>query len=574
MNLLSKPAAAVGLAVAVMACSSADTTRDGTDTSEVRAISNAEALADFDEIATSFRGLYGAMDRKQQKYGFEFDALVSDYRARVKDARTEAEYRGIFQEFISRFQDAHVSLSMELASDKSRAFRLPVSVMPVEDTFVVYGVGQAAGTDVKIGDELLAIDGKSPRAIAADALKYVGMPNALSAAHVAASRITSRPVYASNGLKDGAPATLHLRGADGTTHDAVVTWSEVPHLVPPIAAAPQAGKSGPHSMIAASASAAEITTAELSKMGARIPFFMTDAVKTSLGTTAEVKPSAAALAKFGLTADQAGAIDYFAATYTVNGKKVLLFRIPDYEPADESASLNYIRALFDDQASQVDALVVDETHNPGGSISFAFGVVSLLAKNTVNGMVQEMHADRLWIQSFADASNQVAQGSPNDPFAAALMADSQLVDRAYSANKTLSVPMPMFSPTPTLDADAAHWTKPVMMLTDELSVSCADFVPLLIQANGVGPLFGQRTMGGGGNVEQVATLTNTQGQLSISRGLGTVYDPTGAYPESRFIEDNGVTPDVSYSHTLADFRAGYVAYVNAFNATLSHQLGN
>ena len=79
-------------------------------------------------------------------------------------------------------------------------------------------------------------------------------------------------------------------------------------------------------------------------------------------------------------------------------------------------------------------------------------------------------------------------------------------------------------------------------------------------------------MGGGGNVEQVATLTNTQGQLSISRGLGTVFDPTGAYPEARFIEDNGVTPDVSYAYTLADFRAGYVAYATAFNAEFSKQL--
>jgi hypothetical protein len=93
-------------------------------------------------------------------------------------------------------------------------------------------------------------------------------------------------------------------------------------------------------------------------------------------------------------------------------------------------------------------------------------------------------------------------------------------------------------------------------------------VPLIVQANGIAPIFGQRTMGGGGNVEQVTTLQNTQAVLNLSRGLGTVYDPTGAYPDSRFVEDNGVTPDISYSHTLSDFRAGYVGYVAAFNAAL------
>jgi Peptidase family S41 len=568
---LRRPALALGLALSLVACSSADSSsNEGTDESDIRGISRSEALADFNEIVTSFRGLYGAMDRKQEKYGFKFDDKVKEFKDRIHKAKTEREYRGLFQEFVSLFQDAHISLSMDLVSDFSHAFRLPVSVMPVEDTFVVYKIGDGM-TGVKIGDELLAVDGVPAKDISASFLKYVGIPNPKAAAHVAAGRITSRPVYASKGLKDGVPAKLRLRGADGVERETGVAWAEVPHLLPPPSSIPKAGMSGPHKTMASSLVAAEATREELAKLGARVPFFMTDPVKKALGAT-EVKPSAAALTKFGLTSEQADAVNYFAATYPLNGKKVLLLRIPDYEPQDAEAALNYIRALFDDQQAQVDGLVLDETHNPGGSVDFAFGVVSLLAKKTVNSMVQEMHADRLWIQSFASAADQVSQGNPNDPFAIALRADAHLVDDAYSAHKSLSVPIPMFTITPTLDADPAHWTKPVMMLADELSVSCADFVPLLFQSNGVGVLFGQRTMGGGGNVEQVATLTNTQGQLSISRGLGTVYDPTGKYPDSRFIEDNGVTPDVLYTHTLADFRAGYVAYASAFNATLTKQL--
>src|SRR5262249_14863902 len=111
-------------------------------------------------------------------------------------------------------------------------------------------------------------------------------------------------------------------------------------------------------------------------------------------------------------------------------------------------------------------------------------------------------------------------------------------------------------------------SKPVVMLIDELSVSCGDFVPLLFRANGLATLFGQTTMGGGGNVEVTGPLPNTLMTLSISRGLATVFDPTGAYPEASFIEDNGVQPDVVHAHTLADFRAGYVGYVGAFNAAL------
>jgi hypothetical protein len=87
-------------------------------------------------------------------------------------------------------------------------------------------------------------------------------------------------------------------------------------------------------------------------------------------------------------------------------------------------------------------------------------------------------------------------------------------------------------------------------------------------------LFGQRTMGGGGNVESVAVLTNTRAELRMSRGVATVYDPTGRYPEERMIEDNGVTPDIVYSHTLADVRAGYVGYVKAFNSALERAMAS
>jgi C-terminal processing protease CtpA/Prc len=575
MNSYVKPSAVAALGLVLMACSASPSADPQSSTSDLRSISTAEALADFDQISASFRSLYGALARKEARYGFSFEAIVTEYRSRVERATSEAEVRGLFQEFVSRFNDAHVSLSAELVSDDSHAFRLPFSVMPIEDTYVVYAVDPALGAQapIKVGDEVLSIDGTATSDLIAQFSKYVGVPNALTRKHMAALRLTSRSIYLSANIRAGAAAGVEVRSASGDRKVVSLPWSEVPHLLPPVAHVPQAGMSTTKTLTAVSSSAAEATTAELTKMGARVPFFMTDAVKTALGVSAEVKPSATALAKYNLAPAVASAIDYFAVTYPLNGKKVLLVRLPDYEPADSDGALNYFRALFDDQLPLVDGLIFDETHNPGGSLDFASGVVSLLAKSRANGMVQEMHADRMWIQSFVDNATQVRQADPNDPAAAFFDQNARLVDDAYSANKQLSAPLSFF-PTTTIDADAAHWAKPVMMLADELSVSCADFVPLLFKANGVGRLFGQTTMGGGGNVEEVATLTNTRTKLNLSRGLGTVFDPTGAYPEANFIEDNGVSPNITYSHTLADFRAGYVGYVNAFNAAFSDQLAH
>ena len=537
--------------------------------SALRPMTNAEALEDFNEIASAFHSLYGAMERKQARYHFDFETMVKEYQTRIAAATTEAQYRGLFQEFVSRFEDPHVSLSSGVINDASRAFRLPFSVMPVEDTFVVYAVDPSIADQIKRGDEVVSMDGKPAMDLANSWEKYGSVANHRASMHTAAARLTSRSIYLSEGLDPTAPVTIHLRAADGTERDVQLSWKEntSAHILPPVhASIPEAGMTTWKNAVAVSEPALEIAVAELAQMGARVPFFMTPAGRASLDGVQEVKPSAAALTAVGLTQAAADGINYFAVTYNMEGKKVLLVRLPDYTPKDAAGSLNYLKALFADYQSQVDALVLDETHNPGGSVPFAESVLSLLAKNKYNDYVQEMHADRKWINALASEAQQATALDPQ--IGQVIYGWAHEVDDAYNSGKTLSPPIPLANLDTTSDPDPAHWTKPVMMLVDELSVSCADFVPGVFKANNMGFTFGQTTMAGGGNVEKVMTTTNAQIQLSISRGLGTVYDPTGAYPEELFIEDNGVTPKVLYSHTLADFRAGYVGYIAAFNTAL------
>jgi hypothetical protein len=447
--------------------------------------------------------------------------------------------------------------------------------MPVENTYVVYSTRGASGpTGPQIGEELLSIDGVSAKDLVAQFSKYDGFPTEQTRKHMAAMRLTFREPYLARGIAENVPAKIRLRNAEGVEREEVMGWTRIEPFLLPVAPPPHAGASSARGVVAASETVAKVVSAELTELGSRVPFFMTDRARAALSVTTETKPSPAALAKFNVSPEAAAKGNYFAVTYSIGTKKVLFLRIPKYIAQDVDAALNYLRALFDEQASQVDGLIVDETHNPGGYVGFAESVITLLAKTPVNGMVQRMHADRNWIEAFATGAIEVRYApEPDLPLADALDRSARLIDTAYSTRKALSAPLPFFRVSPILQPDAAHWTKPVMMLTDELSVSCADFVPLVLKANGAATLFGQTTMGGGGNVEEVATLTNTRARLSLSRGLGTVFDPTGAYPEATVIEDNGVAPDVSYAHTLADFRAGYVGYVSAFNAAFAQQLG-
>jgi C-terminal processing protease CtpA/Prc len=270
-------------------------------------------------------------------------------------------------------------------------------------------------------------------------------------------------------------------------------------------------------------------------------------------------------------------VRFSAFVYEHAGQRILLLRVPDYGLPTENTfddPINYLRALFFEQASRVDGLIYDQTHNPGGSLEFGERILAQLASKPIHGAVQQMHADRVWIEQYVGAAQEIraASDEADPPQALELEADAHQIDIAYSTGQSLSQPLPLAGFGTTIEPDDYRWTKPFIVLADELSASMGDVVPLLVKTNHMAPIFGQRTTGAGGTVEPVTALSSSRMVVYLSRGLVTAFDPTGEYPEENFIEDLGVTPDIEYSHTLADFRAGYVGYVRAFSDALVDEI--
>ena len=106
----------------------------------LRNMTNVEALADFDQLVNTVRALYAPLERKQQRYGFSFEALVSSYRLGVAASTTDAAYRLLFEDFLAVLKDAHVSLSEGIADSALQPISLPFLAMPVEDTYVIASV--------------------------------------------------------------------------------------------------------------------------------------------------------------------------------------------------------------------------------------------------------------------------------------------------------------------------------------------------------------------------------------------------------------------------------------------------
>ncbi len=560
------------------ACDNATATASG----ELRELKRQEALDDFSQIASTMRASYGPLERKEQRYGFSFESAVRKTQRELKRGRTDADFVGSMQRFLARFKDGHVSYSVGINSDSSFGYSIPVIVQPFEERLLVTAINPtlAMAKGITLGDELIAFDDTNPGELIRDISRYVGSPNPASVRADASFFITQRPWFLEEGLlpETGSNATLQFARADGTKYVVEVPWTQTSLLPKTPLRAPNASTSGTKFNAEAIANpwlaAATRTDAEINKLGSVAPFYLTRAFLDTFKPVA-VRPSDKNLTDFGTPACTGGGFacyQLFSAIYEYQGKKILIARIPSYVSGEDTnpGSANdagYFQALFFEFRDQADVLVVDQTHNPGGFVDFGLRVYQSLLRAQGPSYGYRYNPDRLWLEQFRQA--EVSLLADPDPGLQALgrlvQQRADVIEGAYDKGDALTKVIPFGAEPDNFEPIPVGWTKPFVVLADELSFSGGDALPMLVKGSKQGVVFGARTAGLGGTVELAATTTNTQGQLRLTRGLFVATKADGNYVDADFVEDNGVVPDVPYTVKVDDYRQGYVPYVKAFS---------
>jgi hypothetical protein len=613
-------------AVLAACTSGSPTTAAGED--DLRGLSKAEALADFNQVVENIRTFYGPLEYKKEKFGFDLDQAAARGRAEIEAGRSESDRVRAIYKLLAQLRDGHVSLSWKLRGDESVGNNLLFIVTPLEGKWIVAGAAPTAG-GIKRGDELVSIDGMTPAKMEELLLQIqqVGTPE--STKHDVGASMTFRPFYAPKELAPRGPmASVVVRRADGTEATLSVPWEKDPGGLagqiqppaqqqpappPPAPPSPQAKAkriaSAGQQFAAFSQRANWIVKHELApeatvlQVASQTPFYFSPATKQQFGFV-EVSPKAAALEKYGVTMpaaqDPAAAnfIGLKAFKYKHLGKTVLIVRIPEFSvPQDNyDENVGWLSALLDENSAPAqagaslentpaDAVVLDVTHNPGGAVNYVQGLATLFLKRATGGSLQANNVDRKWVMRYIDTVNAI-NAIPGLPplLAESMLGRAQKMEAALDAEKALAPFMPISGSSLGPKAEdpleavfgaetlAPHpllqWKKPVLVLHDELSGSGGDLFPLLLQSAGM-KTFGARTMGLGGTVEPVGILANSGAELRLTRGLNATFVPSG---QPRLIENVGVTPDFAYAHTVADFRAGYLAYVKAFSDVVLRQI--
>jgi hypothetical protein len=525
----------------------------------------AEAQEELNTIASKVKGLYGPLDFKQERFGFKFDDAVKDASAEISAAKNDGEIGAAYAKLLMKFRDGHVGIRFRGNNTDIKAYKLGMFLVPIEKRAIVADVQPSLSEQgVLVGDELLSMDGEKPMDLLPTLKKYTAFGNDLSDEHSIAY-LTNRKFYMTELLPKTPIATLRMQHADGTNYEVKVAWQVSKEDTAAVDLA--TGPKNANFIFTGFSDMKDMGQGSLMEMGQYRPYFASDEVKKALGLV-EVQPSDEFLKKYGVDReklkDEAGEAIY-AAIYNYKGKRILLVRQPGYYPEQLKVEdlLNGYRAILDQYDDIVDMLVIDQTHNPGGSLDYAQQFFGLFVNKPSLNLVQQMHADRDWIYGLNDWAKEVEKTDPG--FASALRARSELVDQALTAGKRVSDPMPIIGFEYVQPDKKYTWKKPILVLADELAGSCGDIFPMYMQRNGVAKIFGERTMGLGGNVEEVISLPYSSATVRLTRGLFTTYRPDSSYTKDDLIENNGITPDYHSPVTVEDFRGGFVKYATAFS---------
>lgn len=252
------------------------------------------------------------------------------------------------------------------------------------------------------------------------------------------------------------------------------------------------------------------------------------------------------------------------------GKTVGYIRIPTYL-AGEQEAFEFARIIsFFQQFT--DSLIIDQLNNPGGSMFYMYGLASMLTDRPLYApkhhiaLTQEevMNAINMLpafenILSDQDARNFM--GQTIDGYAVDLQFVNLVKDYAafmiseWNKGNVLTNPTHIFGVDSVQPNPQVRYTKPILVLINELDFSCGDFFPAILQDNKRALIMGAGTSGAGGFVLEDSFPSHTGlAGFSFTGSLAVRIDNSK-------IEDLGVKPDIPYQISVNDLKNNFSEFV-------------
>jgi C-terminal processing protease CtpA/Prc len=494
----------------------------------------------------------------------------------VAGTKDDLDFYEVCVDYIASLNDSHIAFILPSNFAATLGFTVDIYDGKVLIDSISRTRLPASTYEFQVGDEVVAVDGKNAEDLIREFSKYVPASNERSNRRRAAARIVSRVQSRMPHAPDvGESAAIAIRLENGDVKMFTIPWVKTgvplhagpvpsPKAMPVRAAAIDGGDSVAPWM----RPWLELQRSELPDM------------KDELGTGVR-EPVFALPAGFQQRQGRAPSDFFYSGTYTAAGRRLGFIRIPSYGPPSTTAALaEFDREIAFFQAN-TDALIVDQTRNPGGASCFREEMARRLIPYPFRVIGYEFRATWSRLIAFDNALSQ----------ARLARAEQWVIDlyevlftdllNAYRENRGRTGSLPICTPSlerlPATDfaGRTIAYTKPMIMLIDEFSASGADGMAAIIQDANRGPLFGWRTNGAGGTNLTPAAGAYSGASAGIVLGMMTRKETrvVPGYPASAYIENVGVQPDIEYDYMTKDnlLQRGR-PFVEAFTAAILEEI--
>lgn len=535
----------------------------------------AQREQDFRTLAGVFAKRYGPANWKIQALNSNLFE-ISPWLERVRAAKSDIEFLEICSQYVASLKDGHTQYIGPGNFIADLGFYTDIYDGKLLIDFIDRSLLPAAQYPFQVGDELVSIDGKPAMEALAEIAKLHDFANPKLTRRIAADRLTYRlqSSVPSAGLL-GDTATVRIQRQNGETQTYTIEWYKTGTPIKSFGALPgffsRKTEARRASTLASLDNESELPLWEQlhdrlkrwKLAGATDPFERGEKLDPESGErfsrryilgSGSNRPVWTLPAGFAIRQGRFTTDYFFTGTYMSEGKRIGYLRIGAFDSLTASqtqvldSEVNYFNA-------NTDGLVVDVMRNPGGTCSLATIAQRLMRGNSFTHFSEQYRPNRELIEFYDEIISLLETlGAPQHLLENYRFERGMLLG-AYENGRGLTGPIPACAFDLNIPTVANAYTKPMIVLVDELSTSAADIFPAIFQDNGRAKIVGTRTGGLGGAVEgvqQAGPLSEAFTTNTISIVLRAKEYETPGLPKSPYIENAGVTPDIELDYMTKD----------------------
>lgn len=557
-----------------------------------------QMIQDLEVIKHHFEVAYAPAEWKKEYAGWEINEAFEQSKNQILalPAITTKQFQQIVRDFVKSMKDYHVDVLFFSTEEAS----LPFSVKGIQGKYFVDWVDpirlSASCYGIRPGDELLEFDERPIEEVIKDLIEESGKGSNLNTDQaLAAMKLTMRAGMAGDRVPQG-PVLVTTRSVKtGKIITQQIRWSYTPeHIKNPLdflqhldcisAFLPGMKENQPKIEIPKILMANPLHQAFAQKYTER---------DGGLGSRKSFLPM---LGKALWSIDDMSSEDrtsWHAYIYRhPQGHNIGYIRIPHY--VGNLEDIKDFGNILNMMEEHTEALVIDQLHNFGGFVHMQYALAAMLTNQPLKAPYHRIKITQKEvleayqtlefikiIELILDGTGSMDSSDPEDKdkeyetqedadAEEALQYQEILFIKAYcelileewNKGHTLTCPTPILGVDRINPNPQVHYSKPILMLIDEMDFSGGDFMPAIMQDNDRAVLFGTRTAGAGGYVFGF--------QFPNTHGIAKCYYTASIAERASLqkIENLGVTPDIEYQITLEDVQGGYQGYIDAVNQAL------